>query len=82
MRERGEERRGRGGGLLTEERSSHIAKTNFLESVDSVRIVSVLPCSNTRVRAVSYVAVNVPLVRYHASCMAICTQASGDRRAV
>lgn len=43
-----------------------------------VRSVSVRPRLNMRVRTVSYVAVNSPRARYHASCIAICTNASGE----
>ncbi len=48
-----------------------MARTHARLSVESVRIVSVRPCLKSRVSAVSYVAVNSPRVRYHASCSAI-----------
>lgn len=58
-------------GEQTEVDGSSIARTNALLSRVNVLIVSVRPLSNMRVRAVSYVAVNSPRVRYHANCKAI-----------
>ena len=46
---------------------SPIARTNARLSLDNVRIVSVRPWWKSRVSAVSYVAVSVPRVRYHAN---------------
>lgn len=44
-----------------------IERTHARASAVRVRIVSVRPCLKSRVSAVSYVAVNEPRVRYHAS---------------
>ena len=60
---------------------STMARTNARLSAVSVRMVSVRPFLKRRVRLVSYVAVKLPRVRYHASCIAIWMNASGDRRA-
>lgn len=59
-----------------------MASTHARLCAVSVRMVSVRPWWNRRVSAVSYVAVKHPWSRYHASWSAICTKASGARRAV
>lgn len=52
--------------------SLSIARTQARLSFVNVRSVSVRPCLKTRVRTVSYVAVNSRRVWYQASCRAIC----------
>jgi hypothetical protein len=61
-------RKGKG---RTEASRSTMLNTQARLSAVKVRIVSVRPCANIRVKAVSYVAVNSPRVLYQASWKAI-----------